>query len=384
MRPETTVVHGGGSNEFRAVAPSIHPSTTFERAPDGSHPYGLHYSRDENPTRAAVEQLLASLEGGIGSVAFSSGMAAANAIFATLGSGDHALIPAECYYAVGALGREVFSRWGVDVTAVDMTDLPAVERAMRPSTRLLWIETPSNPTLSVVDIAALADLARRNGAVSAVDNTMATPLLQRPFDHHADVVMHSTTKFLGGHSDLLGGAVVVRDDSALLAEIRRLRTVTGAVPSAFDCWLLQRGIATLGLRIAAASRTAMMLAQELAMHPQVSAVYYPGLPAHPRHAIARRQMRDFGGVLSFEVAGGAERARQVAARMRLFTQATSFGGVHSLVEHRASIEPPGGTTPPGLLRLSIGVEHGEDLRDDVLAALGGTIAEQGERRPCSN
>jgi cystathionine gamma-synthase len=373
MRIETVAVHAGARVDpaTGAVAPAIHPSTTFEREPDGSFPHGHVYARSSAPNRAALEACLAALEGGADAVAFASASAATSAVFQALAPGDHVVAPTDAYFGTGKLLREVFGPWGLQTTFVDMTDLAAVERAVRAGTRLVWAESPSNPLWKVSDLAAIGAIARAAGARFVVDNTTATPVLQSPFRHGADLVVHATTKYLGGHGDVLGGAVVARERGPLLDRLRLLQTAGGAVPSPFDCWLVLRGIRTLPYRVRAQSEHALRVARFLASHPRVHAVHYPGLPSHQGHEIARRQMAMFGGMLSVQVAGDADAAMAVAAKVRVFTRATSFGGTESLIEHRASIEGPGTTTPANLLRVSIGLEHPDDLIDDLAQALGG-------------
>jgi cystathionine gamma-synthase len=372
MRIETLAVHAGAQVDpaTGAVAPAIHPSTTFEREPDGSFPHGHIYSRSSAPNRAALEASLAALEGGAGAVAFASASAATTAVFQALTPGDHVVAPTDAYFGTAKLLREVFASWGLETTFVDMTDIDAVTRAVRPRTRLVWAESPSNPLWKVSDLARLGEIARGAGARFVVDNTTATPILQSPFRHGADLVVHATTKYLGGHSDVLGGAVVARERGPLLERLRLLQTTGGAVPSPFDCWLVLRGIRTLPYRVRAQSEHALAIAAFLEAHPRVERVHYPGLASHPAHALARRQMAMFGGMLSVQVRGGAEAAMAVAAKLRVFTRATSFGGTESLVEHRASIEGPGTTTPANLLRVSVGLEHPDDLIEDLGQALG--------------
>jgi cystathionine gamma-synthase len=364
-RIETLAVHAGHVPDAGtgAVSPPIHLSTTFARRPDGSLPQGFLYARSDNPTRHALEAALAPLEGGAVALAFASGMAATTAVVQALGAGDHVIAPTDAYYGTAKVLREVFARWGLASTFVDLTDLSAVERAMTPRTRLIWIETPSNPTLAVTDIAGVAGIARGAGAWCVCDNTWATPLLQRPLELGAHAVMHATTKYLAGHSDVTGGGLVLREDGELADRLRVIQTVGGAIPSPFDCWLVHRGMR-------GHCDNAERVAGFLAGHPSVAAVHYPGLPGDPGHAVARRQMTRFGGMVSFQVKGGAEAALGVASRVRLFTRATSLGGPESLIEHRASVEGPESRTPPGLLRLSVGLEHAEDLVEDLGQALG--------------
>ena len=266
--------------------------------------------------------------------------------------------------------REIFAPWGLETSFVDMSDDEEVERSVRPNTRLIWVETPSNPLLKITDIARMASIADAAGAICACDNTWASPMLQRPFESDADLVVHSTTKYLSGHEDVTGGAVVGREDSPFFQRVRLIQNLCGAVPAPFDCWLTLRGIRTLPVRMPAHSANAGGLARFLQDNPQVSAVHYPGLPDHPGHDIAARQMADFGGMLSFQVAGGREAAMAVAAGVKLFVRATSLGGTQSLIEHRASIEGPDTTTPDDLLRVSVGLESIDDLIADLAQALG--------------
>ncbi len=369
---ETLAVHAGetGEREAGAVMPPIHLSTTFERGADGGYPSGFVYARSDNPNRQALERALTALEGGESAAAFASGMAAIMAVFQSLESGAHLILPDDVYFGTSALARDVFARWGLAVSTADMTDPDTVARLVRPETALIWVETPSNPMLKITDIEAIARIAHEAGALCACDNTWPSPVLQQPLALGADLVIHSTTKYLGGHSDLVGGAVIARADGEQFARIRTIQTIGGAVPSPFDCWLLMRSIRTLPHRMRAHSRNARQVAAYLADHPAVARVHYPGLADHPGHAIAARQMRDFGGMLSIQMQGGAEAALRLANRVRLFTQATSLGGVESLIEHRASVEGPGTTTPDDLLRLSIGLEHADDLIADLEQAIG--------------
>lgn len=370
MRIETLAVHAGHAVDAAtgAVTPPIHLSTTFERGADGNYPHGHVYTRTSNPNRAALEASLAALEGGAACAAFSSGSAAAMTIFQALAPGNHVLAPEDVYHGTARLLRETFVPWGLDVTFVDMRDPVAVERALRPDTKLIWVETPSNPLLTITDIARVAELAHAAGARVVCDNTWATPILQRPLALGADLALHATTKYLGGHSDVLGGAVVARTDDDFFARIRQIQVAGGAVSSPFDCWLVLRGIRTVPYRMRAHSENALAVARFLAEHAAVEAVHYPGLEAHAGYEVARRQMTLPGGMLSFQVRGG-ERAMAVAARTTLFTRATSLGGPESLIEHRASIEGPETRTPQNLLRLSIGLEHPDDLIEDLARAL---------------
>ena len=372
MKLETLAVHAGRSVEAGtgAVTPSITLSTTFERAEDGSFPHHV-YTRSGNPNRDALESALAALEGGSAALAFASGQAAAAAVFQSLTAGDHVLMPDDLYHGVRHLTRRVMARLGLAADFVDLSDLSRVAAALRPETRLVWIETPSNPSLKIADIAAVARLAREAGALTVVDNTWATPILQRPLALGADIVMHSTTKYIGGHSDVLGGCLVVRQDAdaGLVERLRAAQNLAGGVPSPFDCWLLLRSLPTLPYRVRAQSESAAKVAAFLASHPAIERVNYPGLTSHPGHEVAARQMNGFGGMLSIQMRGGQPEAMGVAARVRLFIRATSLGGVESLIEHRASVEGADTPTPPNLLRLSVGLEHSDDLIADLTQAL---------------
>ncbi len=371
MRIETLAVRAGHAADSAtgAVTPPIHLSTTFEREADGSYRGGHIYARTSNPNRSSLEATLAALENGAAGLAFASGSAATLSLFQALAPGDHVLAPNDAYYGTLRQLREIFAAWGVTSDVVDMTDLAATERAMRPSTKIVWVETPSNPLVRVVDIARLAELAHSVGARCVVDNTWATPVLQRPLDLGADVVMHSTTKYLGGHSDLLGGALVTRADDEFTQRLRLIQGVGGAVPSAFDCWLLQRGIRTLPWRMRAHCANAMAVARFLEAHRAIDAVHYPGLESHAGHEIAARQMSGFGGMMSIQLKGGEAAALELTQRLTLFTCATSLGGTESLIEHRASVEGPTTIAPVNLLRMSVGLEHPDDLIEDLESAL---------------
>jgi cystathionine gamma-synthase len=292
-------------------------------------------------------------------------------VLQSLETGAHVVAPNDAYYGTAKLLREVFARWGLSATFVDMADLAAVSGALRAETRLVWVETPSNPALRISDIRRIAELAHAADARVAVDNTWATPLLQRPLELGADLVMHATTKYLGGHSDVLGGALVTRAADDVWARIDTIQRTGGAVPSPFDSWLVLRGIRTLPYRMRAHCANAATIARFLAEHPAVEGVHYPGLSTDPGHAVAAAQMRDFGGMLSFRVHGGRPEALAAIARLRIITRATSLGGCESLVEHRASVEGPATRSPENLLRLSVGLEHPDDLLEDLAQALGG-------------
>jgi cystathionine gamma-synthase len=371
MRLETLAVHAGQEPDpsTGAVTPPIHLSTTFARGPDGRLPDRFLYARSDNPTRRSLETALAALEGGEVALAFASGMAATAAVFQALAPGDHVIAPVDAYYGTAKFLREVLAPWGLASSFVDMTDLSAVQRAITPRTRLIWTETPSNPSLAVTDIARVAELAHAAGARCVCDNTWATPVLQRPLSLGADLVMHATTKYLGGHGDVTGGALVAPAEDEFLARLRTIQTVGGAVPSPFDCWLVLRGLRSLPYRMRGHCENAGAVAAFLAGHPRVEVVHYPGLASDPGHEVARCQMAAYGGMVSFEMRGGAEPALAVAGRVRLFIRATSLGGPESLIEHRASVEGPETRSPPGLLRLSVGLEHADDLVADLDQAL---------------
>jgi len=372
MKIETLAVHAGQSIDrgTGAVVPSICLSTTFERSQEGDYPRGYRYIREQNPNREALEKCLSQLESGVAAAAFASGSAAMMTVFQALSPGDHAIAPLDLYAGTRTLLQDIFVPWGLQVTFVDLTDPEKVRQAVQKNTKLILIETPSNPLLKITDIAEIADIARQANARCVCDNTWASPIGQSPFLYGADLVIHATTKYLGGHSDLLGGAVISKTLDDFFHRIQHIQISGGAVPSPFDCWLLLRGIKTLPYRLRAHTANALQLAEFLAAHPQVEAVHYPGLKAHPGHEIAARQMQLFGGMLSFQVKGGKPMAFAVASGVKLFARATSLGGVESFIEHRASIEGPGSTTPDNLLRISVGLEHPEDLIADLSQALG--------------
>jgi cystathionine gamma-synthase len=368
---ETLAVHAGDSidNESGAVIPPIYLSTTYRRAPDGGFPSGNNYIRDGNPNRRALESCLAELEGGSCAAAFASGTAATMTVFQALAPGDHVLAPRDVYFGTPKLLNGVFVRWGLEVTFVDTTDLGQVHDALRPGTKLVWLETPSNPLIAVSDVAAIAVMAHGAGARVICDNTWATPMLQNPLALGADLVMHSTTKYLSGNSDVMGGVVIAGVEDEFFDRIRTLQIDGGAVPSPLDCWFVRRGIRSLPSRMRVQCSSAAAIATFLAGHGAVELVHYPGLPLDPGHTIAAKQMSLFGAMLSFVVPGGREQAFAIAGRLRLFTRATSMGGPESLVEHRASVEGPETRAPEGLLRLSIGLEHPDDLIEDLRQAL---------------
>jgi len=355
----------------RAVVPPIHLATTFIRDPDNQYRSGNVYARPDNATVREAEAMLAMLEGAPSALLFGSGMSAATAVFLSLAPGDHVLAPQVMYWALRNWLLTDATAWGLDVDIVDMADPDAVRAAIRPgATKLVWLETPANPLWTITDIAAVAQIAHAAGARVAVDSTCATPLLTQPLALGADLVMHSATKYLNGHSDVIAGVLATAAEDAAWARIRRTRTMLGQIIGPLEAFLLIRGLRTLPLRVAAACAGAMELATRFANHPLVAEVLYPGLESHPGHAIARRQMRGgFGGMLSIRVRAGEAAAIATAAQVHLWKRATSLGGVESLIEHRASIEGPGSPCPPDLLRLSTGIEDVADLYADLDAAL---------------
>jgi cystathionine gamma-synthase len=386
-RFDTLAIHAGQPPDpaTGAIMVPIYQTSTYVQEGLGKHK-GYEYSRTGNPTRAALEACLAALEGvDLGQatygLAFASGMAAIDTVLRLVGPGEHVLVGDDVYGGTYRLFQRVLAAYGLAFDYVDMGDLDAVAAALRPETRLLWLETPTNPLLKVADIAAIAELVRqreRSGGFRqrpyiAVDNTFATPYLQRPLALGADIVVHSTTKYLGGHSDVVGGAVVTTD-AHVYERLKFLQNAVGAVPGPMDCWLVLRGIKTLSLRMERHCANAHRIAATLAEHPAVERVLYPGLPMHPGHEVARRQMRDFGGMISFIVKGGLEAAKRVVTRTKLFALAESLGGVESLIElpalmTHASVADSPLRVEAGLIRLSVGIEDGEDLLDDLRQAL---------------
>jgi cystathionine gamma-synthase len=395
MKIETRAVHSGRNPEggSRDVVPAIHLSTTFHKADDGTLPGGYLYGRPNNPNREALEHALASLEEGAAALAFSSGSAATLAVFQALSPGDHVIAAEDAYYGTPILLRTVMANWGLKHTLVNMQDLAAVEAAVTPATRLIWTETPSNPLLNVTDLRAIVALAKKCGAIVACDNTWATPLFQLPLKLGVDVVMHSVTKYLSGHSDVTMGALVFRENrgengreekdgrenggretsgkekSPLLEKITAIQHEGGAVPSPFECWLTLRGLQTFPYRVRAHAENAQRVAEFLSTQPKIEAVHYPGLPSHPGHKIGAAQMSGFGGMMSIQVKGGQQEAFKLVSGLKLFSHATSLGSTHTLIEHRASVEGVNTRSPANLLRLSIGLEHPDDLIDDLEQAL---------------
>lgn len=366
MKPETIAIHAGNfpDETNHPVIQSLTLSTTFER----SQPVPHMYARASNPNRSALENVLAKLENGVEAAAFSSGNAAGMAVFQALAPGSHVIVPDNMYHGLKQQINTIFKEI-LEVTFANLSDTNSFEKLIKPETKLLWIETPSNPMLQISDISALCDIAKLKNITVVCDNTFATPVLQQPLMLGADIVMHSSTKFLGGHSDILGGALITKEKNAFWERIREIQIVGGAVPSPFDCYLLTRSIKTLHYRMRGHVENAQKLVTFLASHPKVEQVLYPGLPSHQGHEIAKKQMSGFGSILSFLVKGNAEQADQVVAALKYYTHATSLGGVESLIERRASVEGPDTKTPQNLLRVSIGLEHIDDLIEDMKQAL---------------
>jgi cystathionine gamma-lyase len=377
MRFATRAIHAGVEPDpaTGAIMTPVYLTSTYAQSAPGQHK-GYEYSRSDHPTRAVLERNLASLEGVEYGLAFASGLAAENAVLNLLQPGDHVVATRDLYGGTYRLFERVWAKYGVAFAYADGDDIDALRRAFRPNTKLLWIETPSNPMLSIVDLRAVCEVAHAHGALAVVDNTFATPYLQQPFEFGADIVVHSTTKYLGGHSDVVGGALCLRDRS-LYEQLKFYQNAAGAVPGPLDCFLVLRGIKTLALRMRQHCENARRIAEYLAQHPEVKQVRYPGLPTHPGHALARQQMRDFGGIVTMELHGGVERAMRFLSSTRLFTLAESLGGVESLMCHPATMThaavPPEERARIGitdaLIRLSVGVEDVEDLLEDLEQAI---------------
>ncbi len=377
MRPETIAIHAGSQADglTGAIVPPIYQTSTYQQQGIGDNK-GFIYTRTGNPSRSHLEESLAAIEGAEHALCFASGMAAINTVVQTLRSGDHVLCPASVYGGTFRLLSNVYDRFGIEVSFVDMADLEAVRAALKPNTAVLWMESPTNPLLGCCDIAELAVLARSKGILSVVDNTFATPIFQRPLELGVDLVVHSTTKYLGGHLDVLGGALLCNDED-IYGKLKYLQNAVGAVQAPFDAWLIQRGLKTVGLRVRQQGASAQSIAAWLEAHPQVARVHYPGLKSHPQHAIAAKQMSGYGGVLSFELKGTAADAERFVASTQLFALGESLGGVRSLAcipakqthasmtqeaRDRAGIKDT-------LVRLSVGLEHPDDLIEDLQAAL---------------
>lgn len=371
MRLETLAVHAGAEadRETGALSPPLHLATTFLHAPDGVHDHGYIYQRDDNPTQRRLEAALAAMDCGAKALFVSTGMAAATTLLQSLEPGGRVLFQSDLYHGVRELAHDWLPRWGLEAGFVDTTRIDAVRDALADGATCLWLETPSNPLLQVADIRVLAELAHAAGAIVVVDGTFATPALQQPLALGADVVMHSATKYLGGHSDIMGGVLVFARGEGLALRCAATRKLHGATASPFNAWMTLRGLRSLPARMRVHCENARQLAQALEVHPKVEVVHYPGLASNPGHAVAARQMRDFGGMLSLQVTGGRDAALALIPRLKLFHCATSLGGCESLIEHRASVEGAHPVSPPNLLRVSVGLEHAQDLVDDLLQAL---------------
>ena len=371
MRLETLAVHAGGQSDAAtgAVSPPIHLATTFRHGPAAERIAGYEYQREGNPTNDRLCAALAAMEGGASALTFASGMAAISCLLESLESGAHILIPDDCYTGLRVLGSEFLPQRGVRVSRVDMADLDAVEKASNNGIDLIWAETPSNPRMTISDIQVLAEIAHAHTALLVCDNTFASPVLQRPLELGADIVMHSTTKYFGGHSDVLGGALVFKRADDWQQRVAHRLHITGATLAPFSAWLTLRGCRSLPARMAMHCANAHAVAEYLVRHPAMERVNYPGLTGHPGHAVAARQMSNFGGMLSIELRGGRNAAIEMAGRLKVFTNATSLGGCESLIEHRASVEGVNPVSPENLLRLSIGLEHQDDLIADLAQAL---------------
>jgi len=370
MKPETLAIHASNlvNSATGDVTPPINLSTTFFRDEHGGYPGGHMYSRVSNPNRSALENTLAKLEYGEDAAAFSSGNTSGMALFQALKAGSHIIAPDDMYWGFKKQLLTIFADI-LEFDFVDQTDLELVKASVKPNTKLIWSETPSNPLLKVTDISAIAKIAKAADITFACDSTFASPILQNPILLGADIVMHSSTKYLGGHSDVLGGVLITAKKDELWDKIKNVQQTGGAVPSPFDCYLLTRSIKTLAYRMKGHCENGEKVADYLNQHPQVEAVFYPGLETHPQHEIAKSQMKDFGGMMSFLVKGGVEAASKVVNKVQLFAQATSLGGVESLIEHRYSIEGPDSKTPKNLLRISVGLEHADDIIADLEQAL---------------
>ena len=353
-----------------AVSIPLFLSSTYKRNADGSYNNDFVYSRNDNPNRQLIEKSIAKLENAAYGFAFSSGMAAVSAILQSLKTGDHVLLPDDIYFTIKKLFNDVLVDWGLSYNQVDMSNLHALENAIKPNTALIWVETPSNPQLKLSDIKLISKIAHKNNALCVVDNTWLTPVFQNPLNLGADIVIHSTTKYFGGHSDVLGGAVVL-NDKEIAAKIKSIQLLNGAVPAPFDCWLIGRGIQTLHLRVSKQSENALKLASFFEKHSKIEQVNYPGLKSHPQHNLAIEQQHEgFGAMLSILIKGTEKEAFKISTKLKYFTTATSLGGVESLVEHRKSVEGPDSLTPSNLIRISVGIEHIDDLIADWEQALG--------------
>jgi cystathionine gamma-synthase len=370
MKIETIAIHAGNKKDesSKAVIQPIILSTTFERGVDGDFPGGHIYSRSSNPNRASLENVLAQLESGADAASFSSGNAAGMSVFQSLPAGTHIIAPDDMYHGLRNQLKNLFA--GIlTFDFIDVNDTDVLQQHIKPETGLIWLETPSNPLLKITDIKKIVAIAKAKGIKVVCDNTFATPICQQPLALGADLVMHSATKYFGGHSDLMGGALITAEKSEWWQKIRQVQEIGGAIPSPTDCYYLARSIKTLPYRVKGHVQNAQLLAEFLEQHPKVERVLYPGLPSHPQHTIAKGQMLAFGGMLSFIVKGDENDTHNIINKLNLFTRATSLGGVESLIEHRATVEGPDTKTPRNLLRVSVGLEHIDDLIADLEQAL---------------
>ncbi|MEX2603681.1 MAG: aminotransferase class I/II-fold pyridoxal phosphate-dependent enzyme, partial [Gracilimonas sp.] len=365
-------IHGSmkkNPRENDTIVPGIEVSTIYEHRNGGHQEGDDKYIRLSNPNREQLENVLKELESGEACAVFSSGMAAISSVFQTVESGAHVLVANDVYFGTRKLMWEFAEKWNLDVDFIDMTDLETVNSSLKENTKLVWLETPSNPRLLITDVKNVSKLAKEKGALVVVDNTWPTPYNMRPLELGADISVHSTTKYLGGHSDILGGAVITKSNEELFEKIRLIQRVQGAVPSPRDCWLLSRSIRSFPYRMRAHNENARKVADFLSKHPKVKTVYYPGLESHPGHEIAKAQMDDFGGMISFLFDGGEKEAVQIVGKSELITAATSLGGIESIWEHRKSSEGSESPTPENLIRLSVGLEHPDDIIADLKQAL---------------
>lgn len=371
MRFETKAIHAGFEieNPSKSIIPPISPSTIYEIDADGRNKKDLHYTRLGNPNRLQFEHLIAALEGGTDAAAFSSGIAAATAILQALDPGDHVIIPEDVYAGNRKMVKGIMERWGLKFSFINMTSVDTTSDHIKSNTKLIWIETPSNPLMRITDIAETVKLAKKHNIVTVVDNTWPTPVNQLPLSLGADFVLHSTSKYFGGHSDILGGAVVAAEESNLFERIQLNQKMGGAVPSPHDCWLLSRSTRTLSYRMKGHNEHAEIVAKYLHGHEKVSDVYYPGLKDFPGHNIAKKQMKGYGGMVSFLIDGDEKEAIQIVGRSKIIKRATSLGGVESTWEHRRSSEGEGSVTPDTLIRISVGLEHPDDILEDLELAL---------------
>ena len=367
MRFETKAIHAGLDigNPSKAVIPPISPSTIFEIDSNGRNKNDLHYTRLGNPNRLQFEHLIATLEEGAAGAAFSSGIAAAISVLQALEPGDHVLIPDDVYAGTRMMVKNIMTRWGLEADFIRMTNSETVEKHIKENTRLIWIETPSNPMMRITDIAAIAALASSKNIRTVVDNTWPTPVNQLPLNLGADLVLHSTSKYFGGHSDILGGAIITKKEDAFFERIRTIQQMGGAVPSPQDCWMLSRSTRSLAYRMRGHNEHAAVIAEYLSHRKRVKEVFYPGLESHPGHSVAKKQMSRFGGMISFLIDGNAQDAIGIVGKSRLIKRATSLGGVESTWEHRRSSESEGSVSPVNLIRISVGLEHPEDIIEDL-------------------